>query len=105
MQARLSARMSPVAFLRTKFSPIAVTNQRLVFFRVGAMSFTSKPKAVASTIALGAIAGVQITKGKIIYKVEFDFRDGSATTIDLYRANSPRSATDALCSVLPHTLR
>ncbi len=78
---------------------IGATNQRLVYFGVGAL--TSAPKSFRGGTPLSAIASVFVTKQKIFRRLTFQFTDGSSSVVDLYRANSPDQLQSALEQVLP----
>jgi len=81
---------------------VGATNQRLVYFKVGAM--TSKPKAFAGDTPLEAVSEVKVSSKGVFRRLDMTFADGSATSINLYRANSPESLLSALREVLPGKL-
>lgn len=78
---------------------IGATTSRLVYWGVGAL--TSKPKDFRGETPLSAIASVTATKRTAFRRMDIAFVDGSATVVDLYRANSPDSLLDALDRLLP----
>ena len=78
---------------------IGATNQRLVYFGVGAL--TSKPKDFRGETPLAAVVGVEVSRNKIFRRLAIGFADGSSAVVDLYRANSPDSLQTALEQVLP----
>jgi hypothetical protein len=78
---------------------IGATNQRLVYFDVGL--FTSAPKRLQGETPLEAVQSVAVTRQKLSRRLDFAFTDGSSTTVDLYRANSPDQLQAALEQLLP----
>lgn len=78
---------------------IGVTNRRLVYFGVGAL--TSAPKKYRGATPLEVVQSVAITKQKLSRRLTLAFTDGSSTVIDLYRANSPDQVQSALEQLLP----
>ncbi len=78
---------------------VGVTNQRLVYFGVGV--FSSKPKTFQGETPLDAVASVAIARKMATRRVTFEFTDGSAATVDLYRASSPDSLQSGLEQALP----
>ena len=78
---------------------IGATNQRLVYFGVGA--FTSAPKKLRGETPLDAVQSVGVTRQLISRRLTIAFTDGSSTVVDLYRANSPDQLQAALEQLLP----
>ncbi len=78
---------------------IGATNQRLVFFGVGA--FTSAPKKFRGDIALDMVQSVEVTRQLTSRRLSITFTDGSSSVVDLYRANSPDQLQGALEQLLP----
>jgi len=78
---------------------IGATDQRLVYFGVGA--FTSAPKKLRGETPLDAVQSVAVTRQKLSRRLTIAFTDGSSTEADLYRANSPDQLQAALEQLLP----
>ena len=78
---------------------IGATNQRLVYYGVGAL--TSAPKQLKGETPLEAVAAITVGKGKVFRRLTLTFVDGSTSIVDLYRANSPDQLQQALQQVLP----
>jgi hypothetical protein len=78
---------------------VGVTNQRLVYFGVGAL--TSAPKKFRGETPLDAVQSVAVTRQKLSRRLSIAFNDGSSTALDLYRANSPDQLQSALEQLLP----
>ena len=78
---------------------VGVTNQRLVYFGVGA--FTSAPKKFRGETPLDSVQSVAVTRQKLSRRLSIAFSDGSSTAVDLYRANSPDQLQSALEQLLP----
>jgi hypothetical protein len=78
---------------------IGATNQRLVYFGVGA--FTSAPKDFRGETPLEAVQSVAVTRQAVSRRLTITFADGSSTVVDLYRANSPDQLQAALEQLLP----
>jgi hypothetical protein len=78
---------------------VGATDQRLVFFDTGA--FSSKPRSFRGDVALGSISDVEVGNRGPFRRLTVTFTDGSSSTVDLYRANSPGQLQEALEQVLP----
>ncbi|GAB2461282.1 hypothetical protein [Jatrophihabitans fulvus] len=78
---------------------IAVTNLRLIYFSVGAL--TSGPKKYAGEAPISTVQNVVIKPGKIFRRFTIVFTDGTQATVDAYRASNPDSLQESLARVLP----
>lgn len=81
---------------------VGATNQRLVFFDTG--SFSSKPRSFKGDVPLSSITDVEVGNRGPFRRLTVTFTDGSSSTVDLYRANSPGQLQDALEQLLPGTV-
>ena len=78
---------------------IGAPTQRRDDFGVG--MFTSAPKKFRGETPLDAVQSVAVTRQKLSRRLSIAFNDGSATAVDLYRANSPDQLQAALEQLLP----
>jgi len=82
---------------------VGATNQRLVFFDTG--MFSSKPRSFKGDSPLSSITDVEVRKRAAFRRLTITFTDGSSSTVDLYRANSPDQLQEALEQLLPGKVR
>lgn len=78
---------------------VGATNRRLLYFGTGAVS--SKPKKFRGDTPLDEVASVSFARKMTTRRLTITFQDGSAATVDLYRASSPDSLQAAMERVLP----
>ncbi|HUG82931.1 MAG TPA: hypothetical protein VMM13_00115 [Euzebya sp.] len=73
---------------------MTVTDQRVAVHSFGAM--TGSPKDLVLSIPRDAVAGLQVSKGKVVHKATLAFTDGSNVLLDVLRGGDVNALGPAL---------